>query len=128
MGKMLILSVTSDEEQILDKIKGFLAEEPGIEIVEPPTAKHILSFPGLELHLCRRTASWQGQPLQLTHLEFFTLVYLAQHPGTDLRGCVARVPRGLRSTSSVSSAGRWGWEILSTPYSTADISLNCPLT
>ena len=36
MGKLLILSVTNGEEQILDRIKDFLAEEPGIEIVEPP--------------------------------------------------------------------------------------------
>ena len=67
MGKLLILSVTNGEEQILDRIKDFLAEEPGIEIVEPPATKHILTFLGLELHL--------------THLEFFTLAYLARHPG-----------------------------------------------
>ena len=59
MGKLLILSVTNGEEQILDRIKDFLAEEPGIEVVEPPTTKHILTFPGLELHLRRQTlASW----------------------------------------------------------------------
>lgn len=81
MGKMLILSVSSGEEQILDKIKNLLAEEPGIEIVEPPATKHILNFPGLELHLRKQTAKWQERPLQLTHLEFFTLAYLAQHPG-----------------------------------------------
>ena len=44
MGKLLILSVTNGEEQILDRIKDFLAEEPGIEIVEPPATKHILTF------------------------------------------------------------------------------------
>ena len=36
MGKLLILSITDGEEQILDRIKDFLAEEPGIEVVEPP--------------------------------------------------------------------------------------------
>ena len=41
MGKLLILSVTNGEEQILDRIKDFLAEEPGIEIVEPPATKHM---------------------------------------------------------------------------------------
>ena len=81
MGKLLILSVASEEEQILDKIKDFLAEEPGIEIVAPPAAKYILRFPGLELHLRKQTARWRDQLLQLTHLEFFTLAYLAQHPG-----------------------------------------------
>ena len=73
MGKLLILSVTNGEEQILDRIKDFLAEEPGIEIVEPPATKHILTFLGLELHLRKQTVKWRGQPLHLTHLEFFTL-------------------------------------------------------
>ena len=81
MGKLLILSVTNGEEQILDRIKDFLAEEPGIEIVEPPATKHILTFLGLELHLRKQTVKWRGQPLHLTHLEFFTLAYLARHPG-----------------------------------------------
>ena len=81
MGKLLILSVTNGEEQILDRIKDFLAEEPGIEIVEPPATKHTLTFLGLELHLRKQTVKWRGQPLHLTHLEFFTLAYLARHPG-----------------------------------------------
>ena len=95
MGKLLILSVTNGEEQILDRIKDFLAEEPGIEVVEPPAAKHTLTIPGLELHLRKQTVKWQGQPLHLTHLEFFTLDLpgpaprLDFHAGTDLRGCVA---------------------------------------
>ena len=63
MGKLLILSVTNGEEQILDRIKDFLAEEPGIEIVEPPATKHILTFLGLELHLRKQTVKWRGQPL-----------------------------------------------------------------
>ena len=62
-------------------IEDFLAEEPGIEVVEPPAAKHTLTIPGLELHLRKQTVKWQGQPLHLTHLEFFTLAYLARHPG-----------------------------------------------
>ena len=36
MGKLLILSITDGEEQLLDKLKDFLAEAPGIEIVEQP--------------------------------------------------------------------------------------------
>ena len=49
--------------------------------MEPPATKHTLTFPGLELHLRKQTVKWQGQPLHLTHLEFFTLAYLARHPG-----------------------------------------------
>lgn len=33
MGRLLILSVTHGEEQILDKVKIFLAKEPGLEAV-----------------------------------------------------------------------------------------------
>ena len=49
--------------------------------MEPPATKHILTFLGLELHLRKQTVKWRGQPLHLTHLEFFTLAYLARHPG-----------------------------------------------
>ena len=56
--------------------------------VDPQTAEreacrmeHTLTIPGLELHLRKQTVKWQGQPLHLTHLEFFTLAYLARHPG-----------------------------------------------
>ena len=73
MGKLLILSITDGEEQLLDKLKDFLAEAPGIEIVEPPATKHTLTFPGLELHLRKQTVKWRGRSLHLTHLEFFTL-------------------------------------------------------
>ena len=81
MGKLLILSITDGEEQLLDKLKDFLAEAPGIEIVEPPATKHTLTFPGLELHLRKQTVKWRGRSLHLTHLEFFTLAYLARRPG-----------------------------------------------
>ena len=58
MGKLLILSITDGEEQILNKVKDFLAEEPGIEIVEPPAAKHTITFPSLGLHLRKQTVKW----------------------------------------------------------------------
>ena len=61
MGKLLILSITDGEEQLLDKLKDFLAEAPGIEIVEPPATKHTLTFPGLELHLRKQTVKWRGR-------------------------------------------------------------------
>ena len=76
MGKLLILSITDGEEQLLDKLKDFLAEAPGIEIVEPPATKHTLTFPGLELHLRKQTVKWQGQPLHLTHLGFLSLIHI----------------------------------------------------
>ncbi len=136
MGKLLILSVTNGEEQILDRIKDFLAEEPGIEVVEPPAAKHTLTIPGLELHLRKQTVKWQGQPLHLTHLEFFTLAYLARHPGWIFtqeqiyeavwhefpEDCGAAVVNIISS-----SAGRWDRETRSVPSPTAATSSSCLL-
>ena len=55
MGKLLILSITDGEEQLLNKLKDFLAQEPGIEVVEPPTTKQILNIPGMELNLRNQT-------------------------------------------------------------------------
>ena len=96
MGKLLILSITDGEEQVLDRIKDYLAEEPGIEIVEPPDAKHTITFPGLELHLRKQTGPppyapgvfYAGLPGPTSRLDF--------HTGADLRGCMARVPGELR--------------------------------
>ena len=134
MGKLLILSITDGEEQLLDKLKDFLAEAPGIEIVEPPATKHTLTFPGLELHLRKQTVKWRGRSLHLTHLEFFTLAYLARRPGWVFtqeqiyeavwhefpEHCGAAV-----ATSSASSAGRWGRATPSARYPTAAISSSC---
>ena len=69
------------EHTISQRSFELLKGAPGIEVVEPPAAKHTLTIPGLELHLRKQTVKWQGQPLHLTHLEFFTLAYLARHPG-----------------------------------------------
>ena len=82
ISKIIILSTSiNNEEQILDKIKKTLTDKASIERIELSGAENTLSFPGLEIHLRKQTAEWQGRPLHLTHLEFFTLAYLAQHPG-----------------------------------------------
>ncbi len=81
MGKLLILSVTNGEQQILDRIKGLPGGRAWNRNRGAAATKHTLTFPGLELHLRKQTVKWQGQPLHLTHLEFFTLAYLARHPG-----------------------------------------------
>ena len=90
MGKLLILSITDGEEQLLDKLKDFLAEAPGIEIVEPPATKHTLTFPGLELHLRKQTVKWRAAPCTSriwSSLRWPTWpgAWLGLHAGTDLR-------------------------------------------
>ena len=81
MSKVVILSLSDSEEHLLDRIKDLLAKESDIELVNPPSEKNSISFPNLELHLRKQTVKWQGQLIHLTHLEFFTLAYLARHPG-----------------------------------------------
>lgn len=43
--------------------------------------RNVLSFPGLEIRLKEQIALRDGEPVHLSHYEFFTLCYLAQHPG-----------------------------------------------
>ena len=117
MGKLLILSVTNGEEQILDRIKDFLAEEPGIEVVEPPAAKHTLTIPGLELHLRKQTVKWRAAPCTSriwSSLRWPT--WPGALAGSSRRNRSTR-PYGTSSrsiaarpwpTSSASSAGRMG--------------------
>ena len=104
--------------------------------MEPPAAKHTLTIPGLELHLRKQTVKWRGQPLHLTHLEFFTLAYLARHPAGFLHRSRFTRPYGTSSRrtaarpwsiSSASSAGRWDRETRSVPSPTAAISSSCLL-
>lgn len=40
-----------------------------------------LSFPGLSIRLKEQTVLRDGQSITLSHYEFFTLLYLAKHPG-----------------------------------------------
>ena len=85
MSKVVILSLSDSEEHILDRIKDLLAKETDIELVNPPSEKNSISFPNLELHLRKQTVKWQGQLIHLTHLEFFTLAYLAVTPAGSTR-------------------------------------------
>ena len=63
MGKIFVLSVTDHEEYILSRIMEIIAAEPG-----------------LELRLKERTVHRNGELISMTHREFATLVYLANHP------------------------------------------------
>ena len=40
----------------------------------------VLTFPNLEIRINEQTVYHYGIPIPLTHHEFFTLLYLAQHP------------------------------------------------
>ena len=80
MGKIFVLSVTDHEEYILSRIMEIIAAEPGFDHTVSSHPCNILVFPGLELRLKERTVHRNGELISMTHREFATLVYLANHP------------------------------------------------
>ena len=57
-----------------------LVSLPGAESQETTHSSDILTFPDLEIHINEQIIYHNGIPVPLTHHEFFTLLYLAQHP------------------------------------------------
>lgn len=51
------------------------------QVQENITIPQTLSFPGLDIHLKEQTVYKDGVLIPLSHYEFFTLYYLAKHPG-----------------------------------------------
>ena len=80
MGKIFVLSVTDHEEYILSRIMEIIAAEPGFDHIASSHPCNTLVFPGLELRLKERTVHRNGELISMTHREFATLVYLANHP------------------------------------------------
>ena len=80
MGKIFVLSVTDHEEYILSRIMEIIAAEPEFDHIVSSHPRNILVFPGLELRLKERTVHRNGELISMTHREFATLVYLANHP------------------------------------------------
>ena len=76
MGKIFVLSVTDHEEYVLE----IIAAEPGFDHIVSSHPCNTLVFPGLELRLKERTVHRNGELISMTHREFATLVYLANHP------------------------------------------------
>ena len=57
-----------------------LVSLPGTESQEATHSSDILTFSNLEIRINEQTAYHNGLPVPLTHHEFFTLRYLAEHP------------------------------------------------
>ena len=68
------------EEYILSRIMEIIAAEPGFDHIVSSHPCNTLVFPGLELRLKERTVHRNGELISMTHREFATLVYLANHP------------------------------------------------
>ena len=57
-----------------------LVSLPGVVLQETTHSSDILTFPNLEIRINEQAVYYNGIPVPLTHHEFFTLLYLAQHP------------------------------------------------
>lgn len=75
----MIISFPDSEEHIMQKIMDVLRDVPVVE--HPLEQSCILAFSDLKSHLKEQTVYRNGERVTMTHHEFFTLAYLAQHPG-----------------------------------------------
>ncbi len=80
IGKILILTFADSEEHIVNKILTEVEGETGMEYIQNPQSPSVLTFPGLEIRIHEQAIYHNGILIPLTHHEFFTLLYLAEHP------------------------------------------------
>ena len=76
----MVMTFSDSEEHIMSKILAAVEDEPTMEYVPNLYSKSVLTFPNLEIRINEQTVYHNGIPIALTHHEFFTLLYLAQHP------------------------------------------------
>ena len=83
MSKLLLLTLNEQEEKAIDKIIAALSNYIELDNVQIAPVS-ILSFPGLEIIQSRRQVLQDGEEVNLTRLEYSTLVFLASNPGIIL--------------------------------------------
>ena len=83
MGKLLLLTLNEQEEKMIDKIITAISDYIQVEPMEIKPAS-VLSFPGLEIRQSQHRVFQDGEEVNLTRLEYSTLVFLASNPGIVL--------------------------------------------
>ena len=83
MGKLLLLTLNEQEEKAIDKIIATLSNYIELDNVQIAPVS-ILSFPGLEIRQHQRSVFQDGEEVNLTRLEYNTLILLASNPGIVL--------------------------------------------
>ncbi len=78
-----MLTLNEQEEKVIDKIISAIADYIQIEPIQVAPAS-VLSFPGLEIRQHQRRILRDGKDINLTRLEYSTLVLLASNPGIVL--------------------------------------------
>ena len=76
----MVLTFSDSEEHVINKILTVVEGELTMEHISNPYNPSVLTFPNLEIRINEQTVYHNGIPVPLTHHEFFTLLYLAQHP------------------------------------------------
>ena len=83
IGKIAILTYEDSEEQAINRIFSMLAENIKLDIFQPVSCP-VLYFPGLEIRQSQHRVIQDGEEINLTRLEYSTLVFLASNPGIVL--------------------------------------------
>ena len=85
MSKLLLLTLNEQEEKAIDKIIAAIADCISLEAVQTiPVPASGMSFPGLEIRQHQHRVFQGGKEINLTRLEYSTLVFLASNPGIVL--------------------------------------------
>jgi len=77
--KIIVLTFPDSEERLVEDIIAKLSQVAGC--THGKQEQRIWTFPGLEIHRRKQTVCCNGLPVPLSHYEFFTLCFLAEHPG-----------------------------------------------
>ena len=83
MGKLLLLTLNEQEELVIEKIISAISDYIQLEAVQVAPIS-VLSFPGLEIRQNQRRVFRDGEEVNLTRLEYSTLVFLVSNPGIVL--------------------------------------------
>ena len=79
----MLLTLNEREEKVIDKIIAAISDYIRLEPMQIASVS-ILSFRGLEIRQHQRKVFQDGQEVNLTRLEYSTLVFLASNPGIVL--------------------------------------------
>ena len=80
-----MLTLNEQEEKVIDKIIAAITDcisHEAVQTIPVPTLR--MSFPGLEIRQNQRRVFRGGEEINLTRLEYNTLVFLASNPGIVL--------------------------------------------
>lgn len=84
-GKILVLTLNEQDGKIIDKIISAISDCISLDAVQIiALSSSEMSFPGLKIIQSRRQVLQGGEEVNLTRLEYNTLVFLASNPGIVL--------------------------------------------